>query len=227
MHKIFGCPKLFQIIGGFSTNFSALWDESNQQKKETTIIRKILKPEYFWNTDRFAHDDFRRRETKKSIKMVIACYPKFFRYQNLSEKQEPPTKIFDIVRQKQSTEEGHYYYPKNYETIIFLKHRRVRPRWFSATWDKKFQRNGDSLLSKNFSIPELFRKTGFLLRNFSALRDKTIDRIVVPLLSKTFWYQYKSETQNGSPTMFLATWDKKTSTENRDTPLLIHKLFPY
>ena len=94
MRKSFGCPKLFQIIGRFSTNFSALWDKNNQQKKDTTNIRKILKPEHFWNTDGFTHDDFRRRETKKFNKMVIACYPNFFRYQNLSEKQASPYEIF-------------------------------------------------------------------------------------------------------------------------------------
>ena len=57
--------------------------------------------------------------------------------------------------------------------------------------------------------------------------DKKIDNIVIPLLSKIFWYQNISETQKGSPTMFFGDMGQKTSTTKRDNPLLIHKLFPY
>ena len=144
MHKSFGCPELFQIIGRFSTNFSALWDKNNRQKKDTTNIRKILKPEHFWNTDGFTHDDFRRCEAKNFNKMLIACYQIFFDTRTFPKNRGPPTKFFGFVRQKQSTESWYSYYPKQFDTRIFRKHRTVLPRWFLAMWDKIIRQNCDT-----------------------------------------------------------------------------------
>ena len=53
----------------FSAKISALWDKNNRENRDTLIIQKILIQEYFWNTERFAHDDFWRCEKKNSKKL--------------------------------------------------------------------------------------------------------------------------------------------------------------
>ena len=93
-------------------------------------------------------------------------------------------KFIGTLRQKQLTEPWCPYYPKNFETRIILKHRRVLPRWFLAMWDKKNR------------------------------------KIVIPLLSKDFWYQNISETQEGAPTMFFGSLWQKNFDGKLDTPFL-------
>ena len=44
---------------------------------------------------------------------------------------------------------------------------------------------------------------------FGDVRQKKIDKIVIPLLCKNFWYQNISETQKGSPTMFFGDLGQK------------------
>ena len=62
--------------------FLAMWDKKNRQSCDTPIIEKLLIPEYFWKTEGFAHDVFRRFGTKKFRRknVTLPCYPYFFLY---------------------------------------------------------------------------------------------------------------------------------------------------
>ena len=133
----------------FSAKSSALWDKNNRENRDTLIIQKILIQEYFWNTERFAHDDFWRCEKKKF------------------------EKSWYLIIQK------------NFDTRTILKHRRVRPRWFSAIWDKKKSTKLWHLILQNFSIPEHFWDTRDPYEMFRYCETKKINKIVIPLLSKT------------------------------------------
>ena len=137
-HKFSGCPIFFWIIGGFSTNFLALRDKNNRQNRDTPIIQQILKPEQFWNTNGFAHDDFWRCETKKFDKIVIPFLSKNFWYQNISETQNgSPTMFSGDLGQKNF--DGKTWHPLLihifFRTRKFLKHKSVPPRSFSVPWD--------------------------------------------------------------------------------------------
>ena len=281
-------------------------------------------PQVFWDC-----------ETKTIDRIVIPQLSNKFWNQSNSETQTgPPTMICGDVRQKSSTKLWYPFYRKTFDTRIFLKDRMVRPRCFSATWDKKIstEKRDTPFLSIFFSVLENFWNTKafptkffgtvrlnlldgkslnsyfmhkvvvwlrfyeslkgspqkirhretkkfkkvvidcypkfFRYQNVSELQGspyevfwyceiKTINKIVIPVLSKKFWNQNNSETQTGSPTMicgdvrqksstklwypfyrktfdtriflkdrmvrprcFSAIWDKKISTEKRDTPFL-------
>ena len=60
-----------------------------------------------------------------------------------------------------------------------------------------------SFVHKIFGCPNFFESLEGSPQVFWHCETKTIDRIVITLLSKTFWYQNSSETQNGSPTMIF------------------------
>ena len=157
----------------------------------SSFMHKIFGWPIFIN--QWSPQTFRQRETKTFGKIVITYYPKFFRYQKISERQGSPAKFLGTVRQK-------VFHGKSWNTLI---------------------------MHKSFGCPKFFQIIGGFSTNFRHCETKTINISVILLLSKTICYQNVSETQNDSPTMFSATWDKKTSTEKRDTPLFIHKLFPY
>ena len=103
----------------FSAKISALWDKNNRENRDTLIIQKILIQEYFWNTERFAHDDFWRCEKKKFEKIVIPCCPKQFRYQNNSETQNgSPTMFFCDLGQ--TIFDGKTWHPPSYPYIFSI-----------------------------------------------------------------------------------------------------------
>ena len=86
-------------------------------------------------------------------------------------------------------------------------------------WDKKIQQNCDSLLFKNFSVPELFRNSGVPPRNFSVLWDKndrqnrntpTTQSIID---TRTFLKPWMVRSR-----CFAAIWDWTFPTERRETP---------
>ena len=182
----------------------------------------------------FVYDVFRHFGTKKtSTEKRHTPLPihELFPYLNFSERQKrSPTKFFGTVR---------------------LNDFHGKPRI-------------SSIMHKLFGCPKLFESMEGSPQVFWYCETKTIDRIVIPLLSKKFWNKIKSETQTCSPTVFFgdvrqkkskklwysyylkifhtrtflehrsvrlrcfsAFWDKKTSTEKRHTPLLIHELSPY
>ena len=100
-------------------------------------------------------------------------------------------KFFGTVTQKGSTESWYPYYPKHFDTRIFLKHRRV----------------------------------GFDYDYFWRCETKNFHKVVIPLLSKNFWYQNISERQKGSPTMFFGDLRQKNFDGKTWHSLLIHIFF--
>ena len=79
---------------------------------------------------------------------------------------------------------------------------------------------------KSVSLPEIFWNTaqkGSSTKFFSIVRQKSWQKTVTlpppPLIHKVFRYQKFSETQirRVPIRIFLALWDSKTSTQNRDT----------
>ena len=59
------------------------------------------------------------------------------------------------------------------------------------------------------------------------VRQKNLTKLRYSYLSKDFWYQNNFETQEGARTMFFGNLGQKNFDGKRDTPLFIHKLFPY
>ena len=138
---------------------------------------------------------------------------------NLSKSLKVFRENFGTVRQKQSRESWYPYYPKNFDTRIFLKHRTVRPRWFLAMWEKKIRKNRDTLVSKKISIPEQFCNTeGFAHDDFRRFETKKINKIVTPYSPKLFdtrtFLRHKGPLRNVS-----VLWDKKDQ-QNRDTAIV-------
>ena len=123
---------------------------------------------------------------------------------------------------------------KLFETKIFLKNSRIPLRNFSALWDIKFlteNRDIPPLISKFFSIPELFWKTeGFLYKNFrfGPVRQKTRQsrdalppRLCMKIFHKRIFLKHHIVLQ----WKITVQPDKNFSAENRDTPLLFIKIF--
>ena len=119
-----------------------------------------------------------------------------------------------------------------FETKIFLKNSRIPLRKFSALWDIKVStenRDKPSLINKFFSIPESFRKTeGFLYEafRFGLVRQKNSTK---PWCPPSYAWKFSTKdflwnTKVFSNEIFRYSVTK-TSTENRDTPPLIHKIF--
>ena len=177
-----------------------------------------------------------------------------------------PTKFFGTVRLNFSTESR--WTPilciKLLNDHVFMKHWRVRHKNFGTVSRMKFKKVVIDCYPKFFRYWNVSELQGSPYESFWYCEIKTINKIVIPVLSKKFWNQNNSETQAGSPTMtfgdvrqkkikklwypyylktfdtrtflkhrrvrrqcFSASWDKKSSTEKRDTPLFDHKLFPY
>ena len=121
-----------------------------------------------------------------------------------------------------------FRYPKFSETF------KVCSRNFSALWDKKISiENLESpppLLSINFLATGRFLKhstEGFTYQIYRHCETKNFGRknVIPPSMHKYFRYPKISETFKGCPRIFLALWDKKLSTEKRDTPFFIHIFF--
>ena len=133
-----------------------------RHNRDTPIIQNILIPEYFWNTDGFAHDDFWHCETKTNDRIVIPLLSINFWNENNSETQTgSPAMIFGDVRQKKS---------KNCDTPIIEKILIPEHFWnaegfahdvFRRFGTKKFRREKWHPTSYpwTFSVLELFWKT--------------------------------------------------------------------
>ena len=129
------------------------------------------------------YEIFRYCETKRVDRIVIPILSKKFGNQNNSEKQTcSPTVIFGDVRQNKSTQLWYSYSLKSFDTRTFLKHRSVRPRCFSAFWDKKTStaKRDNPFLSIN----------SFRTRTF--LKDKSVPHEVFRYC-ETKWFPRKTE----------------------------------
>ena len=81
--------------------------------------------------------------------------------------------------------------------------------------------------AQNFSIPEI-RETikGSPAKSFGTVRQKEFrQNRGSPIIQKNSRYENVSETQKGSPTIFLVLWDKKFATEKRDKTFLCVNFF--
>ena len=102
------------------------------------LSQKILKPEFFWNTGGFAHDDFWRCETKKRTKLWYPFYLKTFDTRTFLKHRGVHPRCFSAIwDQKTSTEKRDTpFLSKNlFRTRNFLKDKNVPPRCFSVLWD--------------------------------------------------------------------------------------------
>ena len=102
------------------------------------------------------------------------------------------------------------YYPKAFRHHEISETQGSHFRNFSVLWDKKDQQNRDTRIIQNILIPECCWNTdGFAHDDFWRCETKKLDKFVITLLSKNFWYQNISETQKGSPTMFFGDLGQK------------------
>ena len=142
--KFFGSRNFLKYRRVLSRNVSVVWDKKPRQKIVIcpSYAKKSSIPEIFWNTEGFFYEMFRFCEAKNVDKK--SWYPllmhKVFRYQIFSETQRSsPTKFFGTVRRKTLTKNRDipFLCIKCFDTTIFLKHRKVPPRKFSALWDNR------------------------------------------------------------------------------------------
>ena len=206
-----------------------MWDKKVRQNCDTPFIEKLLIPEYFWKTEWFAHDVFRRLGTKRFRRKNVTppSYPYFFSVlENFWNTKAFPTKFFGTVRLKlfHGKSLNSYFMHKVVGWPSFYESLKGSPTKNSAPWDKKVQKSRDSLLSKIFSIPKLSELQGSSYETFWYCETKTINKIVIPVLSKKFWNQNNSETQAGWPTMICGVVRQK---KDKIVIPLLSKIFWY
>ena len=156
------------------------------------FMHKVVVWPRFYESLKGSPQKNRHRETKKFKKVVIDCYPKFFRYQNVSELQGSPYEVF------------WYCEIKTINKIVI------------PVLSKKFWNQNNS--ETQAGSPTMI---------FGDVRQKKIKKLWYPYYLKTFDTKTFLKHRRVRPRCFSAIWDKNTSTEKRDTPLFIHKLFPY
>ena len=80
---------------------------------------------------------------------------------------------------------------------------------------------------KFFDTPNFLKLWRYAHEIFQHCETKNFRRknVIPPSMPKVFRYPKFSETFKGCPRIFLALWDKKFSTEKRDTPFFIHIFF--
>ena len=113
---------------------------------------------------------------------------------------------------------------KFFETRNFLKHRGVTLRIFSSLWDKKISRESRDislLCTKRFDTRFFLKDWRVPLRNFSVLWDKlsesmkTAPILFIKVVDTGFCLKHRRAPLRNVSVLW---WDKKFSTENRDTP---------
>ena len=193
---------------------------------------------------------FHTRTFLKHRNVRLRCFSAFWDKKTSTEKRHTPLLIHELFPYLNFSE-GQKRSPTKFFSTVRLNDFHGKPRI-------------SSIMHKLFGCPKLFESMEGSPQVFWYCETKTIDRIVIPVLSKKFWNKNNFEAQTGSPAMilgdvrqknstkllypyypkcfdtrtflkhrrvrprcFLAIWGKRTSTEKRHTPLLIHKLFPY
>ena len=104
-----------------------------------------------------------------------------------------------------------------FRTRTVLKDKSVPPRSFSVLWDLNFSKeNRETPLRwmKFLGALKIFESLEGSPQVFQHCETKTINRIVIPLLSKKFWNKNISETQTGSPAMILGDVRQKKLQES-------------
>ena len=102
-------------------------------------------------------------------------------------------------------------------------------KFFGTVRQKKFDGNlwYPLLCIKFFDTPTFLKYWRDAHGIFRHCETKKFRRknVMPPRMHKIFRYPKFSETFKGCPRNFSALWDQKFSTEQRDTPLFIHKTF--
>ena len=225
MLKVYGCPNLSKSLKSFQQKFRLC-----ETKKPTIswypILQKFLIPEHFWNTRVPLRNFLVLWDNKDWQNRVTPKTQNNFLNQNNSDTQNgSPTLFFGDVRQKFS--DGKTWRPFLIHCIFptrnFLKHRRVRPRCFSVTWDKKIltvKRDTHLLIPKFFHTRSFWKHKRVPLRNFSVLRNRKISKQngEIPLLSIKFFNTWKKWNTEGFTYKSFGTVRHKKSAGNRANP---------
>ena len=234
--KIFSIPEFLSNRGGSPTK---LFGRTRQKKLQRRIvippplgIHKIFRYPRFSETPKGSPTNFFRHcETKKFRKNRYALQISY---------AQPPPPPHPLLCMEIS------------DTRIFLKHKRVPLRIFSALWDKKISKkplcSPDQLCSPptppppmhgNFRYQNFFEtQKGSPTNFFGTVRQKIFDKTVMlsrsvrlsppphPLLCMEISDTRVFLKHKRVPQrIFSALWDKKNSTENSDIPFLCIKFF--
>ena len=224
IHEIFGCPNFFESLEDSPQIFRHC-EEKTIDRIVIPYYPKAFRYHKISETQGSPYEIFRYCDTKRVDRIVIPILSKKFGNQKNSEKQTcSPTVIFGDVRQNKSTELWYSYYLKSFDTRTFLKHRSVRPRCFSAFWDKKLRRQN---VTTPFLSINSFRTRTFLkdksvpptkLLGTMRLKLSTENRWT-PLLCIVFLGALIFWINGGFSTSFLVLWDKNNR-QNHDTPII-------
>ena len=150
--------------------------------------------QFLWIIEGFPTTKFGTVRQKVPKKVVIVCYSKFFRYQNISELQGSPYENFWYCETKTINKIVISLLFKNFWNQNNSKHRRVRPRWFLAMWDKKTSKKCDTPIIEKVLIPEhLWNTEGSPTMFFGNLGPKNFDGktwqpLLILLIQKLFPY---------------------------------------
>ena len=193
-------------------------DETKKFNK--TVIAcypKIIQYQNISETQGPPYEVFQYCETRKIDKIVTPLLHKYFWYQKLSETLNGSLTLFcGDLGLKFPTETRDTPFSSNnfFHTRNFLKHGRVHPRCFSATWDRKFPTENvtPACLSLTFFRTRNFLKHNTVpLKNFSVLRNRkfSTQNRDISLIWRKFYKTRKSETIEVSPTIVSVPWDIK------------------
>ena len=140
--KKLSLPEILSYREGSATKFSRKMRQKSLRRRfvilPTPFMHKTFRYPRFIETPKSSPRSFSVQWDKKIDRIVIPYYPKTIRYQNISERQASFYEYFRYCETKNSTKLLKPYYPKHFDARTFLKHRRDRPRTFSAIWDKQF-----------------------------------------------------------------------------------------
>ena len=153
---------------------------------------------------------------------------KIYAWPNFHESLKGSPQKFRHVRRKILTKSWYLIIQKFFKTRTFPKHK-VPLRIFSVLWDKKDRQNSDTLLRKNFLIPEPFWNTeGFAHVVFWRLGTKKLrQKNVRPPLSYPWTFSllelfWKTKAFPHEDFGFM----RLNIRQNRDTPIIQDILIP-
>ena len=155
---------------------------------------------------------------KKLRKIVIPLLSKKFWYQKVSETQRV---AYDVFRQFGTKKLRRINvtpptYSKTFSVLELFWKTKAFPHEvfrYCETKSSSWKIVKVPYFHEIFGCPKLFESMEGSPQVFWYCKTKTIDRIVIPLLSKKFWNKNNSEAQTGSPAMILGDVRQKNSTK--------------
>ena len=185
MHKIFGCPIFFESLKGSPQNLRRCETNTIDRVVITLLSKTFLMPEHFWNTEGFAHYDFRRRETKKNQQNRDTLISKNFSIAERLRNTRVPLRNFSLIWDKKDWQNRDT--PTTQKFLIpehFWKTEGFTHDVFRRCEAKKFRRKNvkPPSISISFSILGIFWNTkGFLYEVFRYCETKGFRRKIVKL----------------------------------------------